>query len=406
MATTAAIKLAYLVSHPIQYQAPLLRLIAAQPDIDLTVFFCSDHPDRDTAIGREDASDVPLLEGCAHEVLPAFGDPTKLSAWRPFNHGLAQRLRAGRFDVLWVHGYARAFHLAAIVAARAMGVKVLLRDEAHALTGQRGPLKRISKHLLFSALCRLCDGFLPIGSLNGRYYRDYGVRDEQLFFMPYAVDNALLEQQAAAARPLRGALRAKLGLAEDRPVILFAAKLIARKRPGDLLDAYMRLRGDASAPQPYLLFVGDGELRGALEKRAHSHRDVRFLGFRGQSELPGLYDLADVVVLPSDAEAWGLTVNEAMATGTAIIASERVGAAADLVREGENGHVVPTANIAALADALCRVLADRERCRAMGQRGREIIARWSFRQDVEGLRRALAAVTRAPSLSRAHVVEG
>ena len=107
---TRPVRLAYLVSHPIQYQAPLLRAIAAEPDIDLTVFFCSDvsvRPHRDDGFGREIAWDVKLLDGYRHEFLPGWADPGSPTLARPINYGLAKRLRGGKFDVLWVHGFAR-----------------------------------------------------------------------------------------------------------------------------------------------------------------------------------------------------------------------------------------------------------------------------------------------------------
>jgi hypothetical protein len=107
------IRLAYLVTHPIQYQAPLLRRIAEDRDIDLTVFYGSDISTkgyRDAGFDRVIKWDVPLLNGYRYEFLPAVGRTDRLSFWRPFNYGLAKRLKAGRFDVLWVHGYARWFH--------------------------------------------------------------------------------------------------------------------------------------------------------------------------------------------------------------------------------------------------------------------------------------------------------
>src|SRR5262249_20660644 len=114
-AVTRQVRLAYLVTHPIQYQAPLLRRLASEPDIELKVFFRSDSSIRggqiDPGFGKRIEWDVPLLEGYAHEFLPAIGGRSVLEPpWRPFSHGLGRRLRAGRFDALWVHGYAWPYH--------------------------------------------------------------------------------------------------------------------------------------------------------------------------------------------------------------------------------------------------------------------------------------------------------
>lgn len=400
----ARTRLAYLVTHPIQYQAPLLRQVAADPDIDLTVFFGSDFSVRsyvDPGFGRAVQWDVPLLDGYRSEFLAPRGRPLAKgedpSFLRPFNRGLFRRL--GRFDALWVHGYHRAFHWMAMAEARRRGLTVLLRDEATDISAGRSPAKQAAKRLFFKGFDRLVDGYLCIGSLNRAFYQGFGVAERKLFSVPYAVDNAHFQSRIAAAAPEREALRARLGLEPGRPVVLFSGKLIPRKRPFDLLDAHDRLVGDPAARRPYLLFAGDGELRPELEARIAGRDgadggDVRLLGFQNQGELAALYDLADVFVLPSEREAWGLVVNEAMNAGRAIIVNDRIGAGADLVRGGENGFVYPVGDVAALTVSLLTILRDPARLEAMGRRSREIIDRWSFREDIDGLKQALNEVGR------------
>src|SRR6185369_16660429 len=127
-------RLAYLVTHPIQYQAPLLKRIAAEPDIALTAFFESDVSTRgyfDQGFGRTIEWDVKLLDGYRHQMLPALGGVGDAipNFWKPASIGLVRKLLAGRFDALWVHGYARAHHLGMLSAARALGLRTMLRDE-------------------------------------------------------------------------------------------------------------------------------------------------------------------------------------------------------------------------------------------------------------------------------------
>ncbi len=393
------LRLAYLVTHPIQYQAPLLRRVAAEPDIDFTAFFGSDFSARAfTAgeFGRTIQWDVPLLEGYRHEVLPQLfpapeGTQPPLDLWRPVNYGLARRLKS--FDALWVHGYARAFHWAAIAAARRRGIKVLLRDEATPISASRGLLKTAAKRVFFAGLARGVDAFLPIGRLNRQYYLDNGVKAAQLFDMPYAVDNAHFRKGAEAASALREQTRAELRLEPGHPVILFAAKLIERKRPDLLLEAFARIHDEPALRRPYLIFVGDGPIRASLEAKAATFAPnaVRFLGFQPQAELPRWYDLCDVFVLPSQQESWGLVINEVMCAGRAVVASDQVGAAADLVRPGENGALFKVNETADLARALREVLNDKQRLTAMGRRSLDLIEGWSFSEDIAGLRQALSA---------------
>jgi glycosyltransferase involved in cell wall biosynthesis len=392
------LRLAYLVTHPIQYQAPLLRRIAAEPDIDLTAFFGTDFSARPFVaadFGQTIEWDVPLLEGYRHELLPAIGgrEEQDLGFWKPLNYGLARRLAAGKFDAIWIHGYARWLHWSAMAAAQKRGIKVLLRDEATPISAARSPLKRLAKRGFFYGLSRMVDAFLAIGSLNKRYYLEQGVSADRIFMMPYAVDNSRFKADAAKASASREELRASLGLEPGRPVLLFAAKLIERKRPIELVEAFAKVHEEPALRRPYLLFAGDGPLRRQVEDKAArlAPGAVKVLGFQRQTELPRCYDLCDAFVLPSGQEAWGLVVNEVMCAGKAVIVSDMVGAAPDLVRPGENGAMFRTDDVYDLARAIRHVLKDEQRLAAMGRRSREIIDHWSFEEDVAGLRQALAA---------------
>jgi glycosyltransferase involved in cell wall biosynthesis len=398
------VRLAYLVSHPIQYQAPMLRRIAQEPEIDLTVFFGSDFSVRDykdAGFGVGVKWDVPLLDGYRHEFLPVLRDNSNPGTLSPVNYGIFSRLRGSKdvagFDVLWVHGYSSVNAIQAMLAAKALGIPVLVRAEPWLGDRDRGGLTLAAKHLFFKLLGGLLDGALPIGTLNAAYWRHYLGEDFPLHRMPYAVDNHYFQSRCEEAREGRAALRNELKLDPARPVILFASKLQSRKRCTDLLAAYKNLsQGPGVEPHPYLVIVGDGEERTALERQATESglEGVRFCGFRNQSELPRFFDMASVFVLPSRHEPWGLIVNEVMNAGRAVIVSDDVGCQADLVEDGVEGCVFPAGDVAALTEALRRVLATPETAEAMGRRALAKIETWDFEADVRGLRRAIAQVTR------------
>jgi glycosyltransferase involved in cell wall biosynthesis len=183
-------------------------------------------------------------------------------------------------------------------------------------------------------------------------------------------------------------------------VILFAAKFTKVKAPEELLAAFTLLhRGWSGDAAPYLVFVGDGPLRSQLEEQARPLGDaVRFPGFRNQSELPALYDLCDVFVLPSRFEPWGLVVNEVMNAGRPVIVSDRVGAAPDLVEDGANGFIYPSGDVAALASRLRQIVESPSLRAKMGERSLKRIASWDFEADQRGLMEALSAVCRKRTL--------
>lgn len=386
-------RLAYLLTHPIQYQAPLLRLLTEDARVALKVFYGSDFSAQafeSDCYNTRISWDIPVLEGHAYELLPGIGNHKPVGLLKPWNVGLGRRLRREGIDLLWVHGYARPYHLLAMAEAKVLGIKVLLRDEATDVSAPRSPGRQRVKRLYFAALKRLVDSYLAIGRLNADYYRGFGIPAERIDSCPYVVDNGFFAERArqAVTDPTRNreALLRGLGLDPVRPVILFTARLIARKRAEDVIEACAALQGRWEGRDPQLLVVGDGEERERLETLAREKdAAICFAGFRNQTELPAFYAACDVFVLPSAHEPWGLVVNEVMNAGKAVIVTDQVGAGGDLVANGVNGFVYPTGDVAALTEALTRVLADPTTIQAFGQASATRIAQWGLREAAEGI---------------------
>jgi glycosyltransferase involved in cell wall biosynthesis len=202
----------------------------------------------------------------------------------------------------------------------------------------------------------------------------------------------------AEASYSREEFRQHLNLERGRPVILYASKLMDRKRCIDLIDAHLGVGPTLQGRRPYLLIVGDGSERASCEARVHAAGDssVRFLGFQNQSQLAKFFDLCDVFVLPSVYEPFGLIVNEVMNASKPIIISNQVGCQPDLVEDGVNGRVFEAKNISSLRSALESVLGNAEMRREMGRRSLERINQWSFEEDIRGLRMALHHVAGLP----------
>jgi glycosyltransferase involved in cell wall biosynthesis len=392
---TARYRLAVFNSHPIQYFAPLYKKLAAQDDIDLTVFYGSrqgvERGRVDDGFSTEVVWDVPLLEGYRHEFLANLrGDRGVNGFFTQIIPSIVTRIGKGRFDALIIHGHNSATNLLAIAAAKMAGVGVFMRGETHLMLERPG-LKRAIRGPLMRTLYQLCDACLYIGSLNRAFYEAHGVGAGRLFFVPYTVDNDRFMQRADASRISRGEMRRSLQVPEDAVLILFASKLIARKRPMDLLEAFARMR--SAGLNVELMFVGSGELEKELKGRADvlGVGGVHFTGFVNQRDLPGHFAASDVFVLPSENEPWGLIINEAMCAGLPVVTTHEVGAAADLVRHGETGFVYERGDIAALADRLTTLVQDAPMRARLANNGRDLVRHWSYNQCVEGIRAALQA---------------
>jgi glycosyltransferase involved in cell wall biosynthesis len=386
-------RLAILNSHPIQYFAPLYRRLACETDIDLTVFYCSrqgleDYEDPGfSAVVRWD---VPLLEGYRSVFLSAPEDDHGVHGfWSLRNTSIIRNLYRGKYDALWVHGHGYATNIAAIVTARLLGVPVFMRGETHLLLS-RSPARRLVRAVLMRVLYRhLVSRCLTIGSRNEAFYRSLGVPASHLVRVPYVVDNDYFAARTASYRGDVPALRASLGLPPDGTIVLYASKLIERKRPLDLVRAFAHLRSEMGGI--HLVLVGSGPAEGSVRRYIEetSVTDVYVMGFKNQSELPKHYAAADLFVLPSEDEPWGLIINEVMAAGLPVIASQEIGAAVDLVLNGVTGFVYPAGDVDALRDRLRVLCSDEPLRRAMGDAARARIDTWDFEACVAGVRTAL-----------------
>jgi len=379
------VRVAHVVSHPIQYFAPLYRELARRSEIDVTVYFCSaatvgDY--YDPGFARTIHWDAPLLEGYRWRICASARDRPltgRFLRWPSWD--VVREIWAGEFDVVWVHGYSDPTMWLVAAAARLRGARLLIREEQTLLHG-RPPWKLLLKRVTLSLLFRSAVG-LFIGEQNRRYFKHYGMSDEQLFPARYCVDNEVLLHRARELAPRRPELRRRLGL-ESEPVVLFVGKLIEKKQPILLLEAFARIRKHR---QCSLAIVGDGPLRKACEQFVFEQRipGVAFLGFRKESELPEAYAAADLFVLPSGYETWGLVVNEAMNFSLPPVVTDHVGCASDLVRDGWNGFIVPHRDSRRLAEAIECLVASPALRRTFGARSQKLVAQYSVEACADGI---------------------
>ena len=389
----------YCLTHPIQYQSPLIRHLVSN-GLTLHVAYAS-APDSsgyyDKEFGQSVSWDIPLLEGYPHSILNSIAPTGSHSHQaRLFETQLKAEIATRPPSALWVHGWNHPYTRAAWKIAREKRIPLLLRGETSLASVKGSFLRRLAHRGVFTLKFRQPAAFLAVGSLNKQLYRSYGVPDRKIFDVPYAVDNAFFQARAAEARPNRTALRASLGLTPDQPIVLFCGKLIPKKDPERLLRAFASLNSPSKAdsPPPALVFVGDGELRPHLEQLATqiAPGQVHFTGFKNQTELPAFYDLCDLFVIPSLFEPWGLVVNEVMNAAKPVIASSAVCSAPDLIDPRSNGAIFPAGDLTALTSSLHRFLSNPPLLKQAGQASLNRINSWSFQQALHGFQSALASI--------------
>jgi glycosyltransferase involved in cell wall biosynthesis len=384
-------RLGIVASHPVQYQVPWYRALAAREDVDLTVYYAllPTPEQQGVGFGERFAWDVQLLDGYRWQALPNTARAPSLDGFLASRTpAVTEVLEADRPDAVIVSGWNALPLLQAVWAGGRLGIPLLVRGDSNALRS-RPPWTRAVHRWLLSRFAAC----LAVGEANRHFYRRNGVPEARIFMVPYAIDEDRFRRQAKYWAPRRDGIRRGWGIASDDACILFAGKLVPKKRVLDLLRACELASEAGAAVKP--LLVGTGKMADEAERFARDRGlEAVFTGFLNQSEISRAYVAADCLVLPSDyGETWGLVVNEAMVHELPVVVSDRVGCGPDLVREGVTGHVFPFADTVALGDILVRLARDPEARRRMGREAARHIRGFSLAQAVEGTVRALEFVT-------------
>ena len=325
-------KLAIISTHPIQYNAPLFRLLAADEGLALKVFYTkeSDTVRYDADFKREITWDIDLYMGydkAFHNAATRqglknlIGELTKFNpyallvfGWNPPGHFAIMRHFKGKCAV-WFRGDSTLLDPMPIW-------KSLIR---------RTWLRHVYRHI---------DKAFYVGTANRDYFLSCGLEEHQLIHTPHAVDNEFFASMDANRQREIGEKKREFGLSSESVVFLFAGKFEEKKQPVALRDAFNLFQNQNPKLDAHLIFVGSGHLQDNL--KATLSKSVHVVGFQNQSQMPLWYGVADVLCLPSKGpgETWGLAVNEAMNAGCMALVTERVGCHLDLVKHESLGMVI------------------------------------------------------------------
>ncbi len=334
-------RLAIITTHPIQYYAPLFKLLTERRKIQIKVFYTWGEKGNgklfDPGFGKLRQWDVPLLDGYDYEFVNNISSrPGSHNYFGINNPDLNKTLYSWKPDALLVFGWKFKSHLKAMRHFKDR-IPVLFRGDSTLLDEKKGfGFKKTLRRFSLQEVYRYINFALYVGTNNKAYFSANGLSEKQLIFAPHAIDNDrfFCNDNYYETEALKWKL--ELNIPTDKPGVLFAGKLEPKKNPLFLIKA-------ANAfPGIHFIIVGNGELETIIKDKAKHLNNVTLLPFQNQSRMPVVYRLADIFVLPSkgSAETWGLAINEAMASGRMIIASNKCGGAIDLIENGKNGFVI------------------------------------------------------------------
>ncbi len=394
-------KLAIISTHPIQYYAPLFKMLTDRGKIDIKVFYTwpqaiQGHDDPD--FGTQVKWDIPLLEGYDYQLVKNISKNPSSKNWSGIdNPTLVKDIEAYNPQAIWVFGWKLKSHFAVMrhfkgkIPVWFRGDSTLLDYEIKSIkslvssiknnyhpTSMLSQLKTYGKFKLrkafLSYIYKHIDTAFYVGKNSKDYFLAHGLKQEQLVFAPHAIDNErFFDGEEKKYETVAQDKRKVFDIKETDIVILFAGKLEAKKNPWLLLRTFLTLPD--SKIQTKLIIAGSGPQESELKKFAAGNPNIIFLPFQNQTQMPITYRMADIFCLPSQGpeETWGLAVNEALACGRKVLVSDKVGCAIDLVND-KVGRVFKSGDSNDLQVKLTQLLQQKisaESCR-------QHITPWSF----------------------------
>lgn len=375
-------KLAIIITHPIQYYAPLFKLLTERDILQIKVFYTWEQSEKmifDKKFGREIKWDIPLLDGYKYTFVKNISKNPNSGSFRGvINPTLNKEIEDWGADAILVFGWNHHSHFKAMRFFKGK-IPVYFRGDSTLLDEQAG-VKTILRRLWLTYVYSFVDKALYVGTNNKQYFLKHGLKEKQLSFAPHAIDNGRFYDKTEEYQQKADKWRTELNLKKNDFVFLFVGKFEKKKNPVLLIEIA------AEFPKYKFIFVGSGELEEEMKQKAGNN--ILFLPFQNQSMMPVVYRLGDVFVLPSQGpgETWGLAVNEAMACGKAVLVSEKVGCAVDLVRNGENGYIFESGKLNDLRNKIKQLKYQLDN---FGMESHEIIKNWNFEKFINAIEKIL-----------------
>jgi glycosyltransferase involved in cell wall biosynthesis/peptidoglycan/xylan/chitin deacetylase (PgdA/CDA1 family) len=378
-------KIAIIAPVPFYYHIPFYKKLSESPEIDLTVYYCSDETVRGEDIKKMysskgnivDKSD--LMEGYKYKFLRNYSFSPSFMNW-PFglvNFGIFSELKKEKFDAVVLQSWTNFTWWLAFLTSLIFRIPILFMTDSNILSEPHKSFwkLRIKKILLGSFLFKNSAGFLTSGKANEDFYKYYGVPNDKMNRIPFSWGYEDILSKAEKLESQRDNIRKKFGINKNDFVILYIGRLSKEKMPLIILDAFKRI----NCENKKLFIVGDGPMRAEFERYSEKLgiNNITMMGFQPHEKIFDFFVSADLLVLPSLHETWGIVVNEAMCFGLPVVVSDRVGAAVDLVRDGYNGYVFPVGNVEKFSEAIERIInLPKQERKILSRRSCEIINKW------------------------------
>lgn len=305
-----------------------------------------------------------------------------------FNPGIVRELKKTDLDLLVLSGYGSLSSQLAARAAIRRKIPILLW--VRSFNVERGTRPAFFQRFIerWQKMCvRNASAYVVPGEKSRSFLRGFGVDSDRIRLIGNPVDNDLYEKDVPPSQ---------LPFSREKTVVLFVGRLIPNKGVEALLHAFQSIR----SREITLVIIGDGPLQKNVMEAKEKDRRIEYRRFVPHEELPNYYHAADLLILPSTYEAWGLVINEAMNAGLPIITTGNVGAAGEIVHDSRNGYIIDPDDSDAISEKITDLCRDPEKRRRMGRESKEIIRNWGIEKAIAGFAEAAAIATTRPHSCR------
>ncbi len=384
-------KLAIITTHPIQYNAPLFKLLNKRSIIEIKVFYTWGksvlEKKYDPGFDKIIDWDIPLLEGYKYEFLENVSKTPGSHHYQGIiNPSINVKIDEFNPDAILLYGWKFKSHLKLLRDYKGVK-KIWFRGDSNLLDDpQKFSMKNFLRYVFLKWVYSHVDRAFYVGTANKEYFIKSGLNENQLTFAPHAIDNFRFNQ------PIKNDYREILKIPKEAVVFLFAGKIESKKNPELLIQSFVKVQNENC----HLMIVGNGVMEISLKNFVNNQSEeiknrIHFLPFQNQSIMPDIYKASDVFCLPSQGpgETWGLAVNEAMASGRAILVSNKCGCAVDLVKDNFNGYIVHSNDQIDLTSKMLNLSNQKKYIEQMKGNSLSIIDRWSFSEVCAAFENAL-----------------
>ncbi len=376
-------RLAIVISHPIQYHIPWLKGLTDR-NVKIKVFYTWSQSENkaiyDTGFGRNIKWDIPLLEGYDSQFIKNTSKkPGSDNFFGIINPSIIQEIEKWEPDCLMVNGWNYHSHLKCLLHFHKKLPIIFAGDST--LLNESNSLKKLARRIFLKWIYKHVDYVCYAGRHNMNYFIKHGVNNEQMIYLPHAIDinrfaepNLEYEQNAKKWRD-------DISIPENHLVVLYAGKLINIKNP-----MYLLKLAEACKNLPVtILIVGNGSMENKLKQESKKMGNVKFLDFQNQKMMPIVYRMGDVFILPSTNETWGMCISEAMACGRPVMVSKMVGCVIDMVEENKTGISFHSQEIEKCVEFIGKLNSNRILAKEMGLNARKKIYNFSVENRIEKL---------------------